>query len=58
MSYWLGLGIGFFAGAFMGIGSMCILQINRCRKCSYNIDNYSDSDFEAMLYGTSSGVYD
>ena len=56
--YWLGFGIGFISGLLIGIGLMRILQIKKCRKCSYNIDNYTDSDFEAMLYGTSSGVYD
>lgn len=56
--YWLGLVIGFLSGGFIGVSIMCLLQVNRCKKCSYNINNYTDSDFEAMLYGTSSGVYD
>lgn len=56
--YWLGLVIGFLSGGFIGVSIMCLLQVNKCKKCSYNIDSYTDSDFEAMLYGTSSGVYD
>lgn len=29
MSYWLGLGIGFLAGLFIGIGLMRILQTKK-----------------------------
>lgn len=56
--YWIGLVIGFLSGGFVGVGIMCLLQNNRCKKCNYNIDNYTDSELEALLYGTSSGVYD